>query len=48
MTVRNDSDTFDLDGETTIHRMGYGAMRVTGENIMDPPADEAEARWLLH
>jgi len=40
----NESDTFDLDGETTVHRMGFGAMRLTGPDIIGPPEDEAEAR----
>ena len=41
--VTNESDTFDLGGETTVHRLGFGAMRITGENIIGPPADEAAA-----
>jgi aryl-alcohol dehydrogenase-like predicted oxidoreductase len=45
--VTNESDTFELDGEQTIHRMGYGAMRITGEHIIGPPEDEAAARDLL-
>jgi aryl-alcohol dehydrogenase-like predicted oxidoreductase len=45
--VRNQSETFELDGETTIHRLGYGAMRITGEDIIGPPDDEAEAKRVL-
>ena len=45
--VSNESDTFELNGELTVHRMGYGAMRVTGENIIGPPEDEDAARELL-
>jgi aryl-alcohol dehydrogenase-like predicted oxidoreductase len=43
----NASDTFDIDGNTTVHRMGYGAMRITGEGIIGPPEDEDAARELL-
>ncbi|QSG08621.1 aldo/keto reductase [Halapricum desulfuricans] len=48
MAPTNRSDTFDLDGETTIHRLGYGAMRLTGEDIIGRPEDEDEARRVLH
>ncbi|MFC4357637.1 aldo/keto reductase [Halobium salinum] len=47
MTVENRSDTFDIGGELTVHRLGYGAMRLTGEGIIGPPDDEAEAKDLL-
>ncbi len=43
----NRSDTFDIGGETTVHRLGFGAMRLTGEDIIGPPEDEASARDLL-
>lgn len=45
--VENRSDTFDIGGELTIHRLGYGAMRITGEEIIGPPEDEEEAREVL-
>ncbi|MFC7008067.1 aldo/keto reductase [Halalkalicoccus salilacus] len=45
--VENHSDTFDIGGELTIHRLGYGAMRITGEEIIGPPEDEEEAREVL-
>jgi len=48
MGLTNRSDTFDLDGETTIHRLGYGAMRITGEDIIGRPDDENEAKRVLH
>ncbi|QSG05988.1 aldo/keto reductase [Halapricum desulfuricans] len=48
MGLANRSDTFDLDGETTIHRLGYGAMRLTGDDIIGRPEDEDEARRVLH
>lgn len=45
--VSNESDTFDLDGELTVRRLGYGAMRITGDTIIGPPEDEDAARTLL-
>lgn len=33
--------TFMLGGELAIHRLGYGAMRITGPGIWGPPADRA-------
>ncbi|WP_435344394.1 aldo/keto reductase [Haloarchaeobius sp. HRN-SO-5] len=42
--VENQSGTFELGGETTIRRLGFGAMRLTGEDIIGPPDDEAEAK----
>ncbi|MFB6202779.1 MAG: aldo/keto reductase [Halorhabdus sp.] len=41
--LHNDSDTFDIGGEETVHRLGFGAMRLTGEDIIGPPADEGNA-----
>jgi aryl-alcohol dehydrogenase-like predicted oxidoreductase len=38
----NQSDTFDIGGET-VHRLGFGAMRLCGENIIGAPEDEAAA-----
>jgi aryl-alcohol dehydrogenase-like predicted oxidoreductase len=37
------SGTFKIDGETAIHRLGFGAMRVTGPGIWGPPTDRTEA-----
>lgn len=39
--------TFDLGGETTVNRLGFGAMRLCGENIIGTPADEATAREVV-
>ncbi|MFC7132662.1 MULTISPECIES: aldo/keto reductase [Salinibaculum] len=44
--VTNESSTFDI-GDETVHRLGYGAMRITGENIIGRPDDEDEARQVL-
>jgi len=41
------SDTFDIGDSTTVHRMGFGAMRITGEGIIGPPEDETAARGVL-
>ena len=35
-------DTFDIGGELTVGRLGFGAMRITGEDIIGEPD---EARW---
>jgi aryl-alcohol dehydrogenase-like predicted oxidoreductase len=39
--------TITLGGELTVHRMGFGAMRLTGKGIWGPPADRAEAVRVL-
>jgi pyridoxine 4-dehydrogenase len=41
------SGTFTLGGELTIHRLGFGAMRITGEGIWGPPRDKKEALSVL-
>jgi aryl-alcohol dehydrogenase-like predicted oxidoreductase len=35
--------TFDIGGKLTVHRLGFGAMRITGRGIWGEPADRAEA-----
>lgn len=47
MSSANRSDTFDIGGELTVHRLGFGAMRITGDNIIGPPDSEADARAVL-
>jgi pyridoxine 4-dehydrogenase len=37
------SGAFKIGGDTEIHRLGFGAMRVTGRGIWGPPNDRAEA-----
>lgn len=37
------SGAFKIGGDTEIHRLGFGAMRVTGRGIWGPPKDRAEA-----
>jgi aryl-alcohol dehydrogenase-like predicted oxidoreductase len=41
------SGTFSIGGDLPVHRLGFGAMRVTGPGIWGPPADPAEARRTL-
>jgi len=45
--VTNESDVFELGGEDEIHRLGYGAMRITGEGIIGEPDDPENAREVL-
>ena len=42
-----DSGTIDLGGELTVNRLGFGAMRLTGEGIWGPPKDPATAIAVL-
>src|SRR5580658_2858433 len=35
--------TFKIGGDLTVNRLGYGAMRITGEGIWGPPKDKAGA-----
>ncbi|MBG8556248.1 aldo/keto reductase [Hymenobacter guriensis] len=39
--------TFTLGGDLTVNRMGYGAMRITGDGIWGPPQDHAESIRVL-
>lgn len=41
------SGTFAIGGDMVVHRLGFGAMRVTGRGIWGPPADPDEARRTL-
>ena len=40
-------DTFTIGGDLEVHRLGFGAMRITGKGIWGPPADPEEAKRLL-
>jgi pyridoxine 4-dehydrogenase len=40
-------DTFAIGGDLEVHRLGFGAMRITGKGIWGPPDDPDEARRLL-
>src|SRR5215468_7123527 len=39
--------TVSLGGELSVHRLGYGAMRLTGEGIWGPPKDRNKALAVL-
>jgi len=41
------SGTFELGGDLPVHRLGVGAMRITGRGVWGPPADRAEALRVL-
>jgi pyridoxine 4-dehydrogenase len=41
------TDTFKIGGDLEVSRLGYGAMRITGDGIWGPPADPAEAIAVL-
>ncbi|HWA10062.1 MAG TPA: aldo/keto reductase [Opitutaceae bacterium] len=41
------SGTFKIGGDLTVHRLGFGAMRITGQGVWGEPKDPAEARRVL-
>src|SRR5215207_9975940 len=41
------SGTFDLGGDLTVNRLGFGAMRITGKGVWGEPADRGEALRVL-
>src|ERR1700742_3123496 len=41
------SGTFKIGGDLAVHRLGFGAMRITGDGIWGPPKDKAEALAIL-
>jgi aryl-alcohol dehydrogenase-like predicted oxidoreductase len=41
------SGTFLLGGDLPVNRLGFGAMRITGEGVWGPPTDRAEAIAVL-
>jgi pyridoxine 4-dehydrogenase len=41
------NDTFTIGGDLTVHRLGFGAMRITGQGIWGEPADPDECRRVL-
>jgi pyridoxine 4-dehydrogenase len=41
------SDTFSIGGDLEVRRLGFGAMRITGNGIWGPPDDPDAARALL-
>ena len=43
----SDAGTIDLGGDLTVNRLGFGAMRITGEGIWGDPPDREEAKAVL-
>ena len=43
MTTATSTQTFDLGGDLTVHRLGYGAMQLPGPGVWGEPADRAAA-----
>ena len=46
-TGPNDTSTFSIGGDLTVNRLGFGAMRLTGEGIWGWPPDRENARKVL-
>ncbi|MFD0792186.1 aldo/keto reductase [Mucilaginibacter litoreus] len=46
-TINQFPATYNLGGDVTINRLGYGAMRITGKGIWGPPKDKDEAIRVL-
>jgi len=42
------TDTWAIGGDLPVHRMGFGAMRLTGDGIWGPPDDRDECLKVLH
>jgi aryl-alcohol dehydrogenase-like predicted oxidoreductase len=47
MEVRNVNETLVIGGDLTVHRLGFGAMRITGKGIWGHPPDSEKAKELL-
>ncbi|MEA2377283.1 MAG: pyridoxine 4-dehydrogenase [Thermoleophilaceae bacterium] len=41
------SGTFAIGGELVVHRLGFGAMRITGDGVWGPPPDPESAKAVL-
>jgi aryl-alcohol dehydrogenase-like predicted oxidoreductase len=46
-TTASASGTYKIGGDLEVHRLGYGAMRITGDGIWGPPADRDQAIAVL-
>jgi aryl-alcohol dehydrogenase-like predicted oxidoreductase len=42
-TLNSYSRTFTIGGDLTVDRLGFGAMRITGQGIWGPPTNHDEA-----
>ena len=47
MSDARQSGTFSIGGALKVHRLGFGAMRITGRGVWGEPADRAEALRVL-
>jgi pyridoxine 4-dehydrogenase len=47
MPELNSSGTFKIGGDLTVHRLGFGAMRITGSGIWGPPVNREAAKATL-
>jgi len=45
--MTSQSGTFTLGGDLTVNRLGFGAMRITGDGIWGPPKDPEVAKQVL-
>jgi aryl-alcohol dehydrogenase-like predicted oxidoreductase len=43
MTNAAKSGSFSIGGKISVHRLGFGAMRIVGDGVWGPPKDKAEA-----
>ena len=41
------ADTLTLGGDLEVRRLGFGAMRITGDDVTGPPEDPEAAKRLL-
>ncbi len=46
-TTVQHSDTFRIGGDLEVHRLGYGAMQITGDGVWGPPKDHEGALAVL-
>ena len=46
-TTVSSEKSFSIGGDLTVNRLGYGAMRITGNGIWGPPKDNDEAIRVL-
>jgi pyridoxine 4-dehydrogenase len=47
LSTLNKTDSYLIGNDITVNRMGYGAMRITGDGIWGPPKDKTEAIKVL-
>lgn len=45
--LASQSGTFQIGGNLPVHRLGFGAMRITGDGVWGPPKDKAECLAVL-